>query len=58
MPAIPQGRSFLEAPDWLYCDFDCYANWLTRYIQASSTIVIDCKFVIVKLLEHTQGLRV
>ena len=27
------GRSFLRDPDWLYCDFTCYINWLVQYVQ-------------------------
>ena len=31
------GRSFLRDPDWIYCDFTCYINWLVQYVQVGST---------------------
>ncbi|GAX81830.1 hypothetical protein CEUSTIGMA_g9258.t1 [Chlamydomonas eustigma] len=32
-PVPPVGRSYLRDPDWIYCDFECYINWMVRFIQ-------------------------
>jgi hypothetical protein len=32
-PVPPSGRTYIGDPDWVYCDFACYIQWLVRYIK-------------------------
>ena len=38
LPLFQIGRSYLRDPDWIYCDFACYINWMVQYIQVGSAL--------------------
>jgi hypothetical protein len=40
-PVPPSGRTYTGAPDWFSCNFECYVQWMARYVQVGVAIVKD-----------------